>query len=385
MADSDDDARGQAWPEGPDGRNPAARKTPAAAASAIPVETKERPLSPARQGPFGEIAAGARLTAGWATIPVQLLIYFVSIVPAVIVVIPVMALYVINSGVDPSTLDPNALPEDMYLTLLVVLSVVQFPVWALLVILLVRGFERRSLASAGFRGPNVLGRYGAGFALGVAAVLVLTVFAAFVQPPDLSGEFAAATGFSEVEDPNLGRLLTGPWLLLMFCAVAFFLVQGSCEEIAFRGWMMSTLAARWGLGAAIAVNTIVFGSLHVHLFASGLVPGLFSIAAVTCVGLFMSLWAVYDRSLAGVCGAHGAFNATSVVLGIIAFAAASPEAGPAEVLLDTIEQATATDGEASIAGGLLQLLVFAAFSGFAWWLIMRRAAREAAPKSQLEG
>ncbi|MGD2132410.1 MAG: type II CAAX endopeptidase family protein [Maricaulaceae bacterium] len=345
MADTDNPApadQQSAWPEDPPG---------------LP------PMSPARRGPFGSIKAGARMTYVWASfILVQPGMYILSIVPAILVAGVVMGVYMVSGGVDPATITPEALPPDLELLLIAVASIVQFPVWALMVIAWIKGFERRSLASAGFRGPNPLRRYGLGFALGVAAVVFLGIFGSFVETP---AEVV-------IEDPNLGRLLSPAWILVFVCAVTFFLIQGSCEEIAFRGWMMSSIAARRGLAMGVVLNTILFGSFHFHVFASGIAGGFASILAITCVGLFMSLWAVYDRSIIGVCGAHGAFNASAVVIGLLGGAAQSPEAGPLEVLMQTIEEATALDGEASVATGLVQLAVFAAFSGVTLWLILRR-------------
>jgi membrane protease YdiL (CAAX protease family) len=315
---------------------------------------------PPREGPFGPVAANARLTYVWASPLAQIGMYLVSIVPAVIVAVIVMVPVVLSGSIAIDA-DASMLPAELELPLLVTLVVVQFPAWALLVIAWVRGFERRSLASAGFQGPRALRKYGIGLAVGVGIAVALALLSPLVEP----GELSEVSGFS------LSHVLTGPWLLMMLGVVAVFLVQGSCEEIAFRGWMLSAVAARRGVMAGVLMNTIVFGVLHVHVFMSGVVVGFAAIVAISCVGLFLSLWAVSERSIAGVCGAHGAFNATLVLIGMAGLAGTNPDATPGEVLLQVIREATAQDGSASLPGALLQLAVFAGLSALVWRLWLR--------------
>lgn len=328
---------------------------------ATPPEPEVRPQSPERPGVYGPIAAGARLTYGWATIPAQLAMYLVSVVP-VIIILAIYAAVAAMGGNAPVSPDGELAPDLMLVTLIITVAV-QIPVWALLVILWVRGFERRSLASAGFRGPNALSRYGVGVLIGLATAAALAMLSPFVV--------TAPAEMPEVFD--VSRLATLPWLVMMAAVVAVFMLQGACEEIAFRGWMMSTVAARWGLAAGVFTNTLLFGALHLHVFAGGAIAGGAAISAITCVGLFMSLWALWDRSIAGVCGAHGAFNATLVVLGMIGVAALDPAAGPGDVLLQTLNQATGLEGDGQIGGSLLQLGVFGSLSVLVGWRLMRRA------------
>jgi len=325
--------------------------------AATPQPSASAPApSPEREGIYGPIAAGARLTFAWATPFAQLALFLASVVPLLIILVVLMVVVTVGG-------DAPVSPDNFTLTTLIATIAVQIPVWGLLVMLWVRGFERRSLASAGFRGPNALGRYGVGVLVGFASAAVLLFGAPFVV--------TAAGDAPEMYD--VSRLLTLPWLMMMAGVVAIFMVQGACEEIAFRGWMMSTVAARWGVAAGVLVNTISFGLFHVHVFATGFVSGAVAITAITCVGLFMSLWALMGRSIAGVCGAHGAFNATLVVVGIIGVAALDPNAGPHDVLLQTLNEATGMEGDGQIGGPLLQLGVFGSLSALLGWRLMRRA------------
>ncbi len=326
--------------------------SPAAAAS-----------TPEREGVYAPIAAGSRVTYVWATPIAQIGMYLVSVVPALIVAVAVIVPVMVASGGAMPT--DGTLPAEVELPALVTALAVQFPVWALFIVIWVKGFERRSLASAGFRGPRVLQQYGVGLAVGLGIAVLLALLSPLVDPAVVE-ETGEALDFARVLQPD--------WLVMLTGVLALFLVQGACEEIAFRGWMLSAVAARRGVIAGIVMNIVVFGALHAHVFASGLIPGGAAIVALTCVGLFLSLWAVAERSLAGVCGIHGAFNATIVLVGMVVSGAADPEATPGQVLLDTIREATALEGDSSSAGALLQLAVFAGLSFLVWrWLSARRS------------
>jgi hypothetical protein len=366
------------------------------------------PAAPAREGPYGPIAPGGRLTYAWATPFAQLSMYVISAVPALIVAsiaaIPVAIATGATIGED------GGIPPALELTVYLVAILVQFPVWILFVALWVRAFERRSLASAGFRGPRPVRQYLIGLAAGVGVAFLLAALSPFVEP-------AVEV---ELESFEVSRVLGADWLLTIVGVIALFLVQGASEEVACRGWMMSAVAARRGLVAGVWVNVLVFASLHIHffrqdmievgaLFASvlvvvtfggwlgrwgligslsacalglALVPwsltvddlafGLVAMSAVACVGLFLSLWAIAERSIAGVCGVHGAFNATIVVFGLIAVAATDPDASPAQVLLDTFKAATAIGEDVNVAGTLVQLAVFAALSALVWRRLRQR-------------
>jgi membrane protease YdiL (CAAX protease family) len=350
------------------------------------------------------------VTYAWATPGAQLLMYIGSAIPALIVATIVAIPLVIASGGAVGA--DGAIPPQLELTMLLTAIVVQFPAWILFVVLWVRLFERRSLASAGFRGPQPVRQYLVGLAAGVGVAVALAALSPFVQPPP---ELDA-----EIVDFDLSRLLAADWLLTMVGVTGMFLLQGAGEEVACRGWMMSAVAARRGLVTGIWVNVLVFASLHIQLFredmtevgalfvaalvvvtftgwlgrwgligslavcALGLVSvpwsltvddlifGIVGMSAIACVGLFLSLWAVAERSIAGVCGVHGAFNATIVVFGLAAGAATDPEASPGKVLLDTIKAATALSGEANVTRTLVQLGLFAALSALVWQRLRRR-------------
>ena len=96
------------------------------------------------------------------------------------------------------------------------------------------GFERRSLAQIGLNG-RAAARFGRGY------VLRLAYLAATVGVIWLTGSYA-------IEAPGMGAgLISSATLLPVIVLLLGFIVQGSTEEIVFRGWRMSLIASRHGL------------------------------------------------------------------------------------------------------------------------------------------
>lgn len=151
--------------------------------------------------------------------------------------------------------------------------------------------ERRSFASIGFGGPHPLTRFVFGLMLGV--VFVFAVCAGIV-----------ALGGAVIIDwaPSFSQPLMLAWTAAL---LAGFIIQGSTEEIVFRGWMMSAIGPRWGLALAVILNSAVFGLLH----AANL-PEInwLAIANVGVFGVYMSLMALDDKSIWRACGWHAGWN-----------------------------------------------------------------------------
>ena len=159
-----------------------------------------------------------------------------------------------------------------------------FVLWTVIV-------ERRSLASMGFRGPRALGRFGGGFAIGVALVMATALIVVW-----RGGAEVVAVA------PAWGELAALGWVLAF--AVGF-MVQASAEEVAFRGWMMSAIAAKRGLIAAVLLNSLVFALLH---WSNVSPPHVIGLINVGLLGLYMSLLAVRERGIWGACGVHAGWN-----------------------------------------------------------------------------
>lgn len=168
-----------------------------------------------------------------------------------------------------------------------------FAFCALLVFLWVWLFERRGLDTIGFNAQGAL-RYTRGFLIGLgflaAVVGLITLF---------GGYRVESAGFWQA--PSLAIFI--PVVVLL----AGFVVQGGTEEVFMRGWLMQLLASRHGVWWAIGVNMIYFSLLHgMNIKPSPeLALGLINIVLVA---ILLSLYALKEGSLWGVCAWHSAWN-----------------------------------------------------------------------------
>ena len=264
--------------------------------------------------------------------------------------------------------DPEALVAALGLPMTVISIAVFFPALAAAALLWVRVAERRSLASAGFTGPAPLFRYGRGLIFGVMLAIVLLL---------VGGGLASALGVAE--EPmgvfQFARLGEPAFLQLIAIAVALLLVQSASEEIVCRGWMLSSLAMRTGLMTAIIGSSVWFGFLHGDRVAIDPVMGLFVIAGTATVGVSFARWALAEQGIYGVCGAHGGYNATLVVIFLVV-AIATGEADTPAGLVD--EVVTGLVDEIAAPGAwtfvVAQIGVFGLLAIFANALFARRTS-----------
>lgn len=302
---------------------------------------------------------GARRTWALATPFVVLFAYLASALP-VVIGFAVLTAVEVAGGADPETVAED-LPTRF--SVLGPMILAQFVCWGLLILVWAAAFERRGPASWGLQGRGFAGRFLRGLAVGAGLVVLLGVAGAAVAAlfpeaaPDGPGAEALA-GF------DASRLLTGEAALVFALVAGLFLVQGGTEEVVFRGWMMSSLAARWGAAAAVLLSSLVFMLFHVHVFVSG-AAGLPMLLGIGATGLFFALYALAERSVVGAAAGHGAFNAVVVLSGVVAAMAADPALGFDAALSQVFEQATGMAGPEAAPRGpflFLQLVLFGALS-----------------------
>lgn len=172
--------------------------------------------------------------------------------------------------------------------------VVFFGLTAVLLIAWVLLFERRPLSTIGFNGHG-LKRFLRGYAIGLGFLLATigVIWVAGGYRIESGGVFAKAGAVAALVP--IGALLLG------------FIVQGSTEEIVFRGWLMQLIASRHGLVVALIVNAILFGLVH----AGNTEPTkelALGVVNIVLFGTFIGLYAAREGSLWGVCGWHAAWN-----------------------------------------------------------------------------
>lgn len=155
-------------------------------------------------------------------------------------------------------------------------------------------FERRGLATIGFN-ANGLKRFVRGYLIGMGFLLAAV------------GVIWLAGGYA-VEGPGaFGTAAVGAALLPIGVLMLGFIIQGSTEEIVFRGWLMQLIASRHGLWPAVIGNSLLFSLMH----AGNIEPSrelAIGLANIVLFGLFISLYAAREGSLWGVCGWHAAWN-----------------------------------------------------------------------------
>lgn len=165
---------------------------------------------------------------------------------------------------------------------------IPFALTGALVLAWVAWVERRSLASIGLT-ANGARPWLAGLALGAATIggVVLAIW--------IAGGYTAAGFAPALRSPAALRDIG----LLLLC----FLLQAGVEEIIFRGWLMSALARKWNVAAAVIGVSLVFTLLHYgpnqpwnEMLAS------FLFSAFACA------WALSAGNVWGVMGWHAGWN-----------------------------------------------------------------------------
>jgi uncharacterized protein len=213
----------------------------------------------------------------WGALAPFLTIAFVAI-PVLATLAPMEAMGLVDGRGDP--IGPQGL---------IAFLLPPFALTGLLVLGWVRFVERRPLATIG------LTRTGGarGFLLGLA--IGLGTIAAVVA----AGWVAGALDASGYAPAFASPAALGSVFVLLFA----FVVQSSVEEILFRGWLLSVVARKFGIVAAVALTSILFGVLH---FSPGQ-PWLVALN-IQLFSVFACVWALRAGNIWGVMGWHAGWN-----------------------------------------------------------------------------
>lgn len=222
------------------------------------------------------------------------------------------------------------------------------PVFILLALWL-RAFEKRPLWTLGFERAGALAKYARGFVVG---------FGLFALSLGLSGALGWLT-------PDASRAPFDGWAALggVFVVALGWAVQGAAEETLLRGWLLNVIGARYRPWLGVLLSSLVFAILH------GLNPNLnpFSLLNLFLFGTFTALYALWEKSLWGVCAAHTAWNwAQGNVFGLPV--SGLSEAGPILWNWQEAGPDTFTGGAFGPEGGLAVTVVLAAACLALVWL-----------------
>ncbi|MBU1348271.1 MAG: CPBP family intramembrane metalloprotease [Alphaproteobacteria bacterium] len=224
----------------------------------------------------------ARHRRTWSVAAVVLAAFF-------LLVGPLIGLYpAILLGLMDATGKATSWVGDFYqLVVFFGLSAVLLMAWVIL-------FERRPLSTIGFNGQGLM-RFARGYGVGLAFLLATIGIIAIAGGYRIEGGGAFAAAAVPAAFLPIVALLIG------------FIIQGSTEEIVFRGWLMQLIASRHGLIIALIVNAVLFGLAH----AGNTEPTkelALGVVNIVLFGTFIGLYAAREGSLWGVCGWHAAWN-----------------------------------------------------------------------------
>lgn len=174
-----------------------------------------------------------------------------------------------------------------------VIQLVGFGVTALLLLIWVGVFERRSPLVLGLNGQFVR-RYACGLLVGAGFLFAVVAL------------IWAAGGY-RIEGRGVWTAPSPILFLPILALFGGFIIQGGTEELLMRGWLMQLVASRHGLVAAIVVNAVLFALMH----GGNIAPSKELVLALVNLILFavmISLYAIKEGSLWGVCAWHTAWN-----------------------------------------------------------------------------
>jgi uncharacterized protein len=164
-----------------------------------------------------------------------------------------------------------------------------FSALALVVLAWVRFVERRPLAAIGLGGAHRARTFFGGLLVGVAMVMAIVAGICIA-----GGLHIVGLG---LPDQSLVSLASTTTLLVCFA------VQSSVEELLFRGWMLSAIAAKFRVVWAILISSLVFTFLHFDSRANWLF-----FLNVFLFALFACCWVIRTGNVWGVMGWHAGWN-----------------------------------------------------------------------------
>ena len=230
---------------------------------------------------FPEATGNFRRTWTWA---VPVLVFALFIIGQLLILLPAKLMGLITRET------VETYPTVLYLV------IGTFSMTALLLALWIKFFERRSFAGVGLVFKQGTGRfYVRGYVIG------LLMGAAVVFGIRLLG------GYGVEAESSLSVSDLAPILIMMFA----FMLQSGTEEVVFRGWMMGRIAERYGIGAGVIGNSLLFMLMHVEfgeLAASSPARLVIFSLGTLLFSVFLSLLAIREKSIWGAAAWHAAWN-----------------------------------------------------------------------------
>ncbi|MFI3068936.1 lysostaphin resistance A-like protein [Streptococcus suis] len=236
------------------------------------------------------------------------------------------------------------------------LELLAFSFISLAIILWARFVEKSPWLGLGIRKKGALKDFLLGWGIG-AAMLTTCVL--------LMWGFGAI----QVTSFQFSANLVGEFLILVLA----WSIQGTTEELLTRGWMFSSLAAKYNIPVGILISSLFFSFLHLGNDGISLIPlldlTLFAILACLVMLKTGNLWVIG--------GLHAAWNCFQG--NVFAFPVSGTQAGQAFIAVETSGPDWLSGGAFGVEGSIISLLIQA---GIITWLVYELYFTS--PSNQLE-
>jgi uncharacterized protein len=243
---------------------------------------RQQLLTTPSTNPLVTMTQAAKRLPHWAlTIPISAFGVLIGLVAGSFIASGVF----IALGITTVTTDTLTVGLIATLSLLLPFGVILVVFW-----LWVRFYEQRPFWTMGLPRAGAVAEFGIGWATGAlmfGAVYMLLMFGGVLTPSD-------------------GGLATnaGPTVLAVGMILLGYLLQGSAEEIVFRGWLLPVIAAKQSVWLAVVVSSLMFAALH------ALNPGITALPILNLIlfGVFAAVVALWRGDVWLICGIHAAWN-----------------------------------------------------------------------------
>ncbi len=154
--------------------------------------------------------------------------------------------------------------------------------------IIVKFIERRPISTMGFNfNKKAFSEYVVGFIIGILMIA-------------LSATIIYVTGNGEVKFVGLTASMIPSFIFVIFT----WMIQGATEEIMMRGYTLPVFGKLINVPVGIFISSIYFSALHLGNSGVGTMP----LINLTLFGLFAAFYALYSKSLWGICALHSSWN-----------------------------------------------------------------------------
>ncbi|HEM6088787.1 TPA: CPBP family intramembrane metalloprotease [Streptococcus suis] len=176
-------------------------------------------------------------------------------------------------------------------------------------------------------------------------------------------------GAIRISSVQFSPQLFGEFLVLVLA----WSVQGTTEELLTRGWMFSSLSAKYNIPVGALVSSLFFTFLHLGNDGISLIP----LLDLTLFAILASLVMLKTGNLWVISGIHAAWNCFQG--NFFAFPVSGTQAGQAFIAVETYGPDWLSGGAFGVEGSIISLLIQA---GMISWLVYELYFTS--PSNQLE-